>query len=89
MLVKHGRLYTLCTCQGLQSSPKRVCIWTSVFHRIQQRRLHLAGKRRRRGSIGAFTKLCYPGVIISLKNSANLLSVFMLFNVLMVMAARD
>ena len=56
---------------------------------IQQRRLHLAGKRRRRGSIGAFTKLCYPSVIISLQNSANLLSVFMLFNVLMVMAARD
>ena len=90
MLVKqNGRLYTLFTCQWLQSMPKRVCIWSLVFHRIQRGRLHLAGKRRRRGSIGAFMRLCSVSVVTSLQNSANLSSALMLFNVLMVMTASD
>ena len=81
--------YTLFTCQWLQSRPKRVCIWTPVFHRIQRGRLHLAGKRRHRGSIGAFMRLCSVSVVTSLQNSSNLSSALMLFNVLMVMTASD
>ena len=60
-----------------------------MFHIIQQGRLHLAGKSRRRGSMGAFTKLCSDSVVTSLQNSANVSSVLVIFNVLMIMTARD
>ena len=43
-----------------------------------------SGKRRRRGSTGAFMRLCSVSVVTSLQNSANLSSARMLFNVLMV-----
>ena len=86
---QNGRLYTWFTCQWLQSRPKRVCIWTPVFHRIQRGRLHLAGKRRRCSSIGAFMRLRSVSVVTSLQNSADLSSALMLYNVLMVMTASD
>ena len=45
-----------------------------------------AGKRRCRGSTGAFTRLCAASVVTSFQNSANVSSAVMVFNVLMVMA---
>ena len=50
--------------------------------------IYRAGKRRRRGSTGAFTR-CSTSVDTSLQNSANLSSAFLFFNVLMVMADSD
>ena len=39
-----------------------------------------AGKRRRGGSTGAFTRLCSASEVTSLQNSANLSAALMLFN---------
>ena len=59
-----------------------------MFHRIQQGRPHLVGKRRRRGSIGAVTRLLSASVVTSLQNNANLSSALVLLNVVMVIADR-
>ena len=47
------------------------------------------GKRRRRGSTGAFTRLCSASAVTSLQNIAKLSSALMLFNVLKVMSESD
>ncbi len=60
-----------------------------MFQIIKQGRLNLAGKSRRRGSMGAFTKLCAVSVVTSFQNSANVSSALVLFNFLMIMTAKD
>ena len=79
-------------CQLVKLQSKRVCIWTPVFHRIQQERLRLHIVPVNAAALavrtGSFTRLFSAGVVIYFQNNANLSSALMFFNVLMVMAAR-
>ena len=90
---QNSRLLTLSTCQWLQNRPKRVCIWTPVFHRIQQVRFHLHIAPVNAAAVAELEHsrdyVLPVSVVTSLQNIVNLSSSLMLFNVLMAMAARD
>ena len=90
---QNSRLLTLSTCQWLQSRPKRVCIWTPVFHGIQQGRFHIHIVPVNAPAVAELERsrayVLPVSVVTSLQNIVHLSSALMLFKVLMAMAARD
>ena len=73
--------------KGLQSRPKRVCIWTPLFHRIQQRCFHLHIVPV---NVAAVVALEHSRDYVHLYRTVQMYHwLSCSFNVLMIIAARD